>query len=322
LHAAYYATGIGPGDEIVTTAMTFAATSNAALYLGARPKFADIELSTGLIDPSSINHLIGTKTKAIVGVDYAGHPCDMDQLREITCSANITLIVDGAHSLGALYKHRPAGSFADMTILSFHPVKTITTGEGGMVLTNREDFCHKLRLFRTHGIEKDPSQLASYEGPWCHEMQLLGYNYRLTDIQAALGISQLTRLNDFINKRRQIASFYRKHLQHSQLFSPLEEKSSARSAYHLFPVLVNKNKLDRKLAVQDLHANNIGVQVHYIPTYKHPYYRQFVNSEQWISKCPVTEEFYSRVLSLPIFPDMSDDDVASVLAALDNLEYK
>ncbi len=320
LHAAYYAAGIGAGDEIVTTAMTFAATSNAALYLGAMPQFADIDLSTGLIDPGLVPGLINKKTKAIVGVDYAGHPCDTDQLRTLARSNNLTLIIDSAHSLGATYKQRPVGSLADMTTFSFHPVKTITTGEGGMVVTDREEFYRKLKLFRTHGIEKDPACLTECEGPWFHEMQLLGYNYRLTDIQAALGISQLSRLPEFIQRRRQIADTYRKHLQHSQLFTCLEEKSFAKSAYHLFPVLIDKTKLERKAAIEKLHAENIGVQVLYIPTYKHPYYRQFTNSEQWLNRCPLTEEFYSRVFSLPIFPAMSDADLSSVLAALDKLE--
>jgi len=322
LHAAYYAAGIGVGDEIITTAMTFAATSNAALYLGATPKFADIDLATGLISPSSIAPLIDNKTKAIVAVDYAGHPSDIDELQALANSANVAFIVDGAHSLGAFYKQRPVGALADMTTFSFHAVKTITTGEGGMVLTNKEDLCHKLKLFRTHGIEKNPAFLIDDEGPWYHEMQMLGYNYRLTDIQAALGISQLSRLEQFIDRRRQIAAAYRKHLQDSALFLALQEKSFVKSAYHLFPVLVNKEKLERKQAVQELHKDNIGVQVHYIPSYKHPYYQIHVNGKEWQKKCPNTEEFYSRVLSLPIFPDMSDDDVASVLTALDKLEHK
>lgn len=320
LHAAYYAAGIGPGDEIVTTAMTFAATANAALYLGARPKFADIDLATGLIDPSSVIQLLNSKTKAIVGVDYAGHPCDIAQLKEMANGAEISFIVDGAHSLGGTYKEQPVGSLADMTTFSFHPVKTITTGEGGMVVTNSADLCHKLKLFRTHGIEKDPAYLTDNEGPWYHEMQFLGYNYRLTDIQAALGLSQLNRIAEFIDRRRQIAASYRQHLKHSQLFKCLEEKPFVKSAYHLFPVLINKDILERKLAIQYLHKENIGVQVLYIPAYRHPYYRQYVNGEEWIKKCPATEEFYSRVFTLPIFPAMSDEDVASVLAALVKLE--
>lgn len=319
LHAAYFAAGIGAGHEIITTGMTFAATANAALYLGAVPKFADIDPSTGNINPSSVAGLITDKTQAVVGVDYGGHPCDIDELKTMAHSQGLTFIVDGAHSLGAFYKDSPVGCLADMTTLSFHPVKTITTGEGGMVLTDREDFAHKLKLFRQHGIEKDPECLSRVEGPWFHEMQVLGFNYRLTDFQAALGISQLKRLEHFIERRREIASHYREHLKHSKCFICLEEKPYVRSAYHLFPVLVNTDRLERKFAVEALHKENIGVQVHYIPTYRHPYYMQRFG-DLWIEQCPVTENFYSRVFSFPLFPRMSDEDVDSVLNALDKVE--
>ena len=191
LHAAYFAAGVDQNSEIITTAMTFAATANAALYLGATPRFADINERTGNIDIASIESLINKNTKAIVGIDYGGHPCDIDALQTLAKKHNLVLIIDAAHSLGATYKGKPVGSHADMTVFSFHPVKGITSGEGGMIVTNSADLDHKIRVFRTHGIEKDKQFLESPSpGPWYYEQQLLGYNYRMTDIQAALGLAR------------------------------------------------------------------------------------------------------------------------------------
>ena len=319
LHAAYFAAGIDKGDQIVTSGMTFAATGNAALYLGATPLFADIEIETGNIDPKSGAQLMSNKTRALVGIDFAGHPCDADELREIAHDAGAVFIVDGAQSLGASYKNIPAGGLADMTTMSLHAVKSITTGEGGLILTDNPEYAHKLRLFRTHGISKNRENLSRYEGPWFHEMQLLGFNYRLTDMQAALGTSQLKQIDSFLARRREIAELYRARLASLEYFTLLEEKSGVRSAYHLFPILVNEEKLDRRFAVEALHAENIGVQIHYIPVYHHPYYEQLYGNE-WIKRNPITENFYSRVMSLPIFPRMSNDDVEDVVRALGKIE--
>lgn len=319
LHAAYYAAGIEPGDNIVTSGMTFAATANAALYLGATPQFADVDPQTGNICPKSAAKLINKNTKAIVGIDYSGHPCDIDELQALADQAGVMFIVDGAHSLGATYKGKPTGGLASMTTFSFHPVKTVTTGEGGMILTNDPKLAHKLQLFRTHGIEKDPQHLSKVEGPWYHEQQYLGFNYRLCDIQAALGTSQMKRLQQFVQRRREIAARYRQHLSNSKCFSPTIEKPFVESAYHLFPVLVNEQHLDRKTAVEALHAENIGVQVHYIPTYQHPYYQQQFG-DIWSAQCPNTNNFYNRQFGLPMFPGMSDADIDDVLKALDKLE--
>ena len=319
LHAAYFAAGIQAGDEIIMPAMSFAATANAALYLGAKPVFADIEPDTGNIDANSVR--ANKRTKAIVCVDYAGQPCDMGALRELAEQAGIPLIVDGAHSLGALYDGKPSQRLADLTTLSFHPVKLITTGEGGMIVTANEEYASRLKRFRTHGIEKNEAKLIKRNvGPWYHEMQDLGFNYRITDFQAVLGTSQMKRLQAFVARRREIAQIYRTRLSQLASFTCLIERTNRQSAYHLFPVLVNVEPYAemRKFVVEALHAENIGVQVHYIPIYDHPYYTRKVNKVR--PDCPRTDQFYNRVLSLPIFPDMTDEDVDDVIQALTKID--
>jgi perosamine synthetase len=316
LHAAYFAAGIGPGDEIITTGMTFAATANAALYLGATARFADVEPDTGNIDVRSIERLITKNTKAIAPIDYGGHPCEFDELKAIAKRHGLYLIEDAAHSIGATYRDQPIGSVADLATFSFHPVKTITTGEGGMVVTNDAKLAERLRLFRTHGIEKRPELLENYEGAWFHEMQELGFNYRLTDFQCALGLSQLHRIDEFITRRRDIAKRYRELLAPVSGVTPLDERSYVKGAYHLFPLLIGDGKdgTARAKMFKQLHANNIGVQVHYIPVYHHPYYRKLFGD--LAAQCPNTETFYNRVLSLPMFPAMSNDDVDDVVTAI------
>lgn len=315
LHGAYYAAGVTAGDVVLTSPMTFAATANAALYLGAEPLFADIKINNGNIDPESVKARLTPKVKVITGIDFGGHACDVDELRAIAKQANAVFIQDSAHSLGGTYKGKQVGTLADMSIFSFHPVKTIATGEGGMVVTDNPVFAEKLRMFRTHGITKDAAKYQfANEGPWYHEMQELGYNYRMCDIQAALGTSQLDRLPQFVARRRAIAAAYRKLLSGSEWYTCLDEAADVESAYHLFPILVNKQPYakHRKLIFEHLHSLNVGVQVHYIPVYKHPYYQNHVGN----AECPVAEEFYSRVFSLPMFPAMSDDDVVYVVSAL------
>jgi len=321
LHGAYFSCGIAAGDEIITSGMTFAATANAALYLGAIPRFADIDPNTGNIDPKSVEKLINEKTRAIVGVDYAGHPCQLDELRAIAQKHSLFLIEDAAHALGAEYKGCPVGSISDLSVFSFHPVKAITTAEGGMVTTNDENLAHRLRNFRTHGIEKDPAFLDEAKpGPWYYEIQELGFNYRLTDIQAALGVSQLTRLPQFIERRGSIAKRYLDGLSKIPGVLPLAESAAVKSARHLFPILVQDRQPSkaRERLVRSLHAENIGVQVHYIPVYRHPLYMKlFGDAAQRC--CPRTEEFYERVLSLPLFPAMTNQDADDVLTALEKV---
>lgn len=317
LHVAYFGAGVVAGDEVVMPAITFAATGNAALYLGAKPVFADVDPDTGNLSAESAAKAITDKTKALVAVDFTGHPCDLSALRALADKAEIAFIVDGAHSLGSTYNGKPAAQVADLTTFSFHPVKTITTGEGGMVVTNKKHVADKMRVFRTHGIEKDAANfLSANQGPWYHEMQVLGFNYRITDFQAALGISQLKQIDKFLARRRQIASTYKQEIPKLKNFRCLTENPNAESAYHLFQVLINKEPFadNRKFAVEALHGENIGVQIHYIPTYDHPYYRQNVRKTK--PDCPNTDLFYSRVISLPMFPGMTDADVQDVLTAL------
>lgn len=326
LHAAYYAAGICNGDFIITSPITFAATSNAALYLGAKPLFADVDPNTGLIDIKSVEKLLdgkeGTKVKAIVAVDYAGQPNDYDALEALAEKHGILLLIDGAHTLGSTYKDRAGGSAGAMTTVSFHPVKTITTGEGGVILTNEAKYYEKLLRFRSHGIEKSKDKLTREDGPWYHEMQELGYNYRLCDIQAALGISQMEKLPAFIERRREIAALYRELLAGNKHFIPATVHGDRQSAYHLFPILVQSQEGQepkRRFVFEALHAENIGVQVHYIPTYKMPYFQENVVDRDWVKDCPGAEDFYARQISLPIFSSMSDKDVEDVVAALNKI---
>lgn len=314
LHAAYFAAGIGPGDEIITSPISFPATANAARYLGAEVKFADIESSTGNIDPKSIRWLTTKKTIAIVGVDYAGHPCEVDELQALATQYGVTFLIDATHSLGGFYRKRCVGTLAHMSTFGFHPANTITTGEGGMVTTNDEESIRKLKLFRSHGIEKEPNLMEHYEGPWYQEMQALGHNYRMTDFQAALGLSQLARLDEFLARRKEIAAKYTACMSKLEGFELLEEKDHVHPAHHLFPLLINGDAEKREHVFKAFRAENIGVQVHYIPIYKHPYYRNRYG-EVWAQKCPQAERFYSREVSLPIFPAMTDKDINDVCAA-------
>lgn len=324
LHGAYFAAGLEKDQEVLLAPITFAATGNAALYLGATPVFCDVEPDTGNIDTSKVKEKITARTKILVGIDFAGHPCDADALCKIAREKNLVFIVDAAHSLGGKYKGRPAGSLADMSILSFHPVKSLTTAEGGMVLTNDATYYDRLLKFRTHGIEKSFDKLVNADedqGAWYHEMQDLGYNYRMTDIQAALGSSQLERLPQFIERRRQIAAQYRQRFATISGITVLSEKEEVESAYHLFPILITKEPTGkyRKLVFEALRAENIGVQVHYIPVYRHPYYQKNVARKPF---CPNAEKFYSAEISLPMFPSMTDQDIEDVVEALQKISLE
>jgi UDP-4-amino-4,6-dideoxy-N-acetyl-beta-L-altrosamine transaminase len=312
LHAAYAAIGVGPGDEIVTSPMTFAATGNAALYLGARPVFVDIDPSTGLIDPELVEGAITSHTRAIVAIDYAGQPADYDALRRIADGHNLKLVADAAHSLGATDSGRPVGTLADVTALSFHPVKLITTGEGGAVLTDDADVHSRVMQFRSHGMVYQPSRLSRDEGPWYMEMQSLGFNYRMTDIQCALGRSQLQKLPRFLARRRAIADWYDRDLSAVAGLDLPGRRQGADSAWHLYVVRVS-DPSRRRPFFEALRRREIGVQVHYIPVYRHPYYRDLGYAE---GLCPRAEEFYARAVSLPIFPGLTDRDVARVIETI------
>lgn len=313
LQAAYYAAGIKQGDEFITSPMTFAATSNAGVWQGGKPVFADIDPETGNIDVQQINGLITSKTRAIVPIDYSGNPIQHEEINKIAKENGLIVIEDACHALGASYGGSKIGSLSDMTVFSFHPVKSITTGEGGAVLTNSPEFAAKLRLFRTHGITKENFQSVA-EGPWYHEMQELGQNFRMTDFQCALGLSQLRRIDSFIQARNEIAQRYLMELKdHPALDLPLV-REQAHSGWHLFPIRLKPHMHDqRKRVFEELRQAGIGVQVHYIPVYFHPYY-QSLGYER--GACPKAEAFYAGEISLPIFPGLSTEDQKTVISVL------
>lgn len=313
LHGAYYAAGISDGDEVITTPMTFAATSNAVLYLGGKPIFSDIDRKTYNLDPVCVEKKLSSKTKAIVSVDFTGQPVDYDSFRTIAEQYNLVYISDGAHSLGASYKGKAVGSQADMTMFSFHPVKPVTAGEGGIIVTNDNVYAEKLRLFRSHGITKE--NLQQEEGPWFYEMVDLGMNYRLTDLQAALGYSQLKKLDSFITRRKEIASRYSKAFKSlNGIILPLQ-LDKAESGWHIYVLAFDLSlfKAGRKAMFEALRKENIGVNVHYIPVYKHPYYQKNGYKDVF---CENAEQLYEQMLTLPIFPKMSNKDVEDVIAAV------
>lgn len=319
LHGAAFAAGIGEGDEVITSAMTFAASANCVLYQKGKPIFADIDRNTYNIDPNSIEKLITKKTKAIIPVDYTGQPADLDKISEIARKYNLVVIEDAAHSLGATYKGRKIGSISDMTMFSFHPVKHITTGEGGVITTNNEDYYNKLIQFRSHGITKDVSKFVNEnQGPWYHEMQFLGYNYRMTDIQAALGIGQFTRLDYFINKRQEYAQIYNEaFINIPEITIPYQDEAGI-SSWHLYVIKLNLDmlKAGRKAIYEAFLAENIGVNVHYIPVYYHPYYKD-LGYEKGL--CPNAEELYEVIITLPLFPKMTEHDANDVIKAVEKI---
>lgn len=314
LHAAYFAADFKQGDEFITSAMTFVATSNAGLWQGARPIFVDIDQETGNIDSDKIEAAITSRTRAIVPIDYAGRPADFKKIKTIAEKYNLLVIEDGCHALGASYFGTKIGNVSDMTIFSFHPVKGITTGEGGAVLTNNEAWYKKMKMFITHGITKNDF-INNSTGAWYFEMQGLGQNYRLTDFQCALGISQLKRLDSLIEKRHAIMRRYNEGLKNiPTLTLPPEDSADVFSAWHLYVVNLKSVFANKRAEVfAKLREANIGVQVHYIPVYMHPYYRRngYANTS-----LPITEQFYNTCLSLPIFPDLSEFDQAEVISTL------
>ncbi len=314
LHAAALAACIGPEDEVITTPMTFAATANCVLYQGGRPVFSDVEPETLLVDASKIEEKITPKTKAIIAVDYAGQPCDYDELKSIAKRHNLTLIADACHALGATYKGRNVGTLADMTVFSFHPVKHITTGEGGMVTTDDPELAKRVRVFRNHGITSDHRERERC-GSWFYEMVDLGYNYRLPDINCALGLSQLKRLDQNVSRRRELAALYNKAFSKIEAVRPLTQKADRKSSWHLYVVKLDLSKIrtTRKDVFSSLRDEGIGVNVHYIPVYWHPYYQKLGYKK---GLCPVAEKAYEEIVTLPLFCAMSDSDAAQVVSAV------
>jgi perosamine synthetase len=301
LHGACYAAGISEGDEVITSPITFAASANCVRYVGGTVVFADIDAQTYNIDPSQIRANITEKTKAIIPVDFTGQPVDIDEIMKIAKEHNLVVIEDGAHSLGATYKGRKVGSTADMTMFSFHPVKPITTGEGGIIVTNNETYYKRLLKFRSHGIE--PTAYAAEQGDWYYEMTDLGYNYRMTDLQAALGISQMKKLDQFIVKRQEIAEKYNKLFENAEGIKVPKQLEDTKSGWHLYSIQLEE--ANRKKVFNEMRAANIGVHVHYIPVYWHPYYEKLGYKK---GLCPIAEAWYEKALTLPIHPGLSSKD--------------
>ena len=307
LHAMYAAAGLVAGDEIVTSPLTFAATANAALYLGATVRFVDVEPDTGNLDPTGVAEAMGERTRLVVPVDFAGHPADYDALRAVADRHGAGLVADAAHSLGARYRGRPVGTLADATEVSFHPVKPITTAEGGAVLTADDDIARHAALFRTHGITREPLDLHHPdEGGWWNEQHVLGFNYRLTDIQAALGRNQLTKLDRFIARRREIAAAYDTALGDLDGIELPGRRPDVEPGWHLY-VIRTRDPARRRPLFERLRSEGLGVQVHYLPVYWHPYY-QGLGYRRGV--CPNAERFYQTAISLPIYPRMTDAELA------------
>ena len=314
LHAACFAAGIGRGDEVITTPLTFAASANCVLYCGGTPVFADVDPYTYNIDPEDIRKKITDKTKAIIAGHLAGQPCDMDEIHSIAQEHNLIVIEDGAHALGSVYKGKKVGCLSDMTTFSFHPVKPITTGEGGMIMTDNEELYKRLVLFRSHGITRDESMMTRNEGPWFYQQLDLGYNYRITDIQCALGCSQMRKLDKFLKRRRELAERYNNaFIECDNIVTPYQLPDT-QSGWHLYIVQVKNH--DRKQVFETLRDKGIGVNVHYIPVYMHPYYQEHGYKDV---HCANAEEIYSHIISLPLYPGLNDDQQDYVIDTLKQL---
>ena len=322
LHMACQAAGIGAGDEMITTPITFAASANCALYCGAKPVFADINEETYNIDPAHVESLTTEKTKAVVAVDYTGQSVELDRLLAHCRKHNLVLIEDGAHVIGTSYNGKKNGSIADMTTLSFHPVKTVTGGEGGAVLTNSEEYYQKLLLYRSHGITKNPAKMEHEpDGPWYYEQVALGMNYRMTDMQAALIISQLDKLPLFMKRRKEIVKAYDEAFSKlPQLFVQKEIPQSDTTRHlYILRIIPEKLKIDRKQFFEALAAENICCLVHYIPVYYFPYYEKLGYQK---GLCPKAEKLYEEEISLPLYYAMTDQDVDDVIQAVTKIvEY-
>jgi UDP-4-amino-4,6-dideoxy-N-acetyl-beta-L-altrosamine transaminase len=313
LHIAMMALDIRSGDEVITSPITFLASANCALYVGASPKFVDIDSSTACIDVKKLEQAITQKTKVIIPVHFAGQSCDMKAIKEIADKHNLFVIEDSAHAIGSDYLSKKVGccEFSDMSIFSFHPVKNMTTGEGGVITTNNEKLYKKLLLLRSHGMTKDQQILTKNDGPWYYEMHEFGFNYRLTDIQASLGISQLKKIEKFKKRRREIVEFYKKSFEKDEIFSFLEEKDYANSCFHLFPLLINfdKIKISKKDLFLKLQENGLYLQVHYIPVHLQPFYQKLGFKE---GDFPNAEEYYKKTISLPVYYGLNDCEILSI----------
>ena len=312
LHCAYAAIGIEKGDEIITPPITFIATQATAALMGAKIVFADVQEGTANIDPAAIEELITPRTRAIVAVDYAGHPADMDELREIADRHGIYLIEDAAHSIGSTYKSRPVGSIADITTFSFFPTKNLTTSEGGAVSSINPDLLERARKFSRQGLVRNPSAFKlENDGPWHQEVHEFGLNYRLPDVLCALGISQISRLETFKKRRREIFEIYKDALEEIDWIRLPEEREYVNANWHLFPIRVPADR--RKIIFEKLRKDFIGVQVNYLPAHKHPVFRNIIDTSRALTK---SENFYSEEISLPMHTELTDRDLVTIIASL------
>lgn len=315
LHAAMHALGIGPGDEVIVPTITFAATANCVVYQGGTPVFCDVEPGTLLMGPEQVMERITSRTRAVIAVDFAGQACDYDVLREVTGSHGLPLVDDACHALGGIYKGRKVGTLADLNTFSFHPVKHLTCGEGGMITTDDQRLANRMRVFRSHGVSVDFRERAE-QASWLYEVVELGFNYRLTDIQCALGLSQLGKLGRWVARRREIARAYDDAFADEPAIRPLDVRPDAEHAYHLYVVRLDSMRLGvgRAEIFAALRAEGIGVNVHYIPLHLHTFYRRRFGTGPGL--CPVAEAAYADLLSLPVFPGMSRADVGDVVKAV------
>ncbi|MBQ6002361.1 MAG: UDP-4-amino-4,6-dideoxy-N-acetyl-beta-L-altrosamine transaminase [Synergistaceae bacterium] len=317
LHCACIAAGIGAGDEVITTPLTFAASANCALYCGGRPVFADVNPETYNINPESIRANITERTKAVVAVDFTGQAVENDEIRKICADNGLIFIEDAAHAIATKYNGKQVGSLADMTCFSFHPVKTVTGGEGGAIATNSEDFYRKLILARSHGITHDESMMegAPHEGPWYYEQVSLGYNYRLTDFQSALLISQMKKLDEFSARRKEIVRRYNEAFSKIPEIIVQKEIPQSDTCRHLYIIRLNLDMLrcTRREFFDAMSAENVQCQIHYVPVYWFPYYQHLGYK---MGLCPNAEEIYKGIMSIPLYPKMTDDDVDDVIHAV------
>lgn len=308
LHAACFAAGIEAGDEVITSPMTFAASANCVLYCGGIPVFADIDPETYNIDPDDVRRKITKKTRAVIAVHYAGQPCAMDEIRAIAEEYGLLVIEDAAHALGADYKGTRVGNISDMATFSFHPVKHITTGEGGMITTGSKELYERLKLFRSHGITRDRKRMSKFEGGWFYQQLSLGYNYRITDIQCALGISQMKKLDRYIARRKEIVSRYNDAFKDTDGIICPAQKRGCNNSWHLYVIQVLGGR--RKYVYDRLQAEGIQVNVHYIPVYQHPYYRE---NGYRNTCCPNAEALYENIISLPLYYGLKDEEQEYVI---------
>ncbi len=320
LHCAMHAIELQPGDEVILPPLTFVATANAIVMCGGVPVFADVDPETLLLDPEAVEAKITPQTKAILAVDYAGQPCDYEALRDIAKRHGLVLMADACHALGASLNGRPVGSLADITIFSFHPVKAMTTGEGGMVVTQRCRYAKRIRMFRNHGITTD-HQERSAKQTWEYQMICLGMNYRLTDFQCALGLSQLRKLQGWVTRRQAIASQYDNALATISGIYPVSTRFGVSHAYHLYVIQVEKEEceIDRATLFSLLREHGIGVQVHYIPVHLQPFYRDRFGTKPGL--CPHAEAAYESILSLPIYPGLKNEEVLNVIDQVKNIAF-